>query len=134
MHMTHQNPSYNEASPVLSLTVGEFKELVAQAVRLEEPVEVELSSKWDRGQLVIKPGRSDLQEKVIPIETFFHKIVMLRDRLRVLEQKINSHPKLTDEDKVEMQQYITRIYGSLTTFNVLFQHRDDQFQGEGRSG
>lgn len=134
MHTTHQEPSYNDASPVLSLTVGEFRELVARALQLEEPVEVEMAGRWDRGELTLKPGRPDLQEKVIPIDAFFHKIVMLRDRLRVLEQKINSHPKLTDEDKIEMQQYITRIYGSLTTFNVLFQHRDDQFAGEGRRG
>jgi hypothetical protein len=134
MHSTQQGSSYNDASPVLSLTVAEFRELVAQAVRLEEPVDVEMAGRWDRGQLILKPGREDLQEKAIPIEMFFHKIVMLRDRLRVLEQKINSHPKLTDEDKIEMQQYVTRIHGSLTTFNVLFQHRDEQFRGEGRTG
>ena len=132
MHATGQSPTYNDASPVLSLTVGEFRELMAGVVRPEETTEVEMSGRWDGGQLILRPGRDDLQEKAMPIEGFFHKIVMLRDRLRVLEQKINSHPKLTDEDKVEMEQYISRAYGSLTTFNVLFQHRDDQFYGEGR--
>ncbi len=132
MQSPQQGQSYNDASPVLSLTVGEFRELLAGAVQPEATTQAEMSGKWDGGQLVLRPGRPDLQEKAVPIESFFHKIVLLRDRLRVLEQKINSHPKLTDEDKVEMQQYITRIYGSLTTFNVLFQHRDDQFYGEGR--
>jgi len=134
MPTMHQGPAYQDASPVLSLTVGEFRELVAQALKADQPVEVEMAGRWDRGELILKPGRPDLQEKVVPIDVFFHKIVMLRDRLRVLEQKINGHPKLTDEDKVGMQQYITRIYGSLTTFNVLFQHGDDQFAGEGRRG
>ncbi len=91
---------------------------------------VEIGEKWHKGQLVIQPGDSSLKSKEIPIENFFHKIVMLRDRLRVLEQKINAHAKLTDADKVEMQQYITRIYGSLTTFNVLFKARQDHFVGE----
>lgn len=132
MHSTQQGQSYNDASPVLSLSVGEFKELLAGALQPQEMTEVEMSGKWDGGQLILRPGRPDLQEKMVPIEVFFHKIVLLRDRLRVLEQKINCHPKLTDEDKVEMEQYITRTYGSLTTFNVLFQHREDQFYGEGR--
>ena len=91
---------------------------------------VPLGDKWTGGVLVMKPGSDTLKEKEVPIDVFFHKIVMLRDRLRVLEQRINSHYKLTDEDKVNMQQYITRIYGSLTTFNVLFKHKMDYFEGE----
>lgn len=130
---THTTPEYTDASPALALTVAELKNLVAQATRSDQEIEVELSGKWDGGEFILKPGRPDLQEKVIPIEAFFHKIVMVRDRLRVLEQKINGNKKLGDDDKVELQQYITRIYGSLTTFNVLFQHRDDQFIGESRT-
>ena len=91
---------------------------------------VELGDKWDGGTMILQPGSEGLKTKEIPIETFFHKIVMLRDRLRVLEQNINSHSKLSDEDKVHMQQYITRIYGSLTTFNVLFRSKHDYFVGE----
>ncbi len=90
---------------------------------------VELGGKWDGGTMILKPGSPDLQSKEIPIETFFHKIVMVRDRLRVLEQNINAHKGLSDEDKVNMQQYITRAYGSLTTFNVLFKNTHEQFKG-----
>ena len=90
---------------------------------------VELANKWVGGTLLMKPGSGDLQSKEIPIETFFHKIVMVRDRLRVLEQNINAHKTMTDEEKVDLQQYITRIYGSLTTFNVLFRNTDHQFKG-----
>jgi hypothetical protein len=92
---------------------------------------VELAGRWTGGTLLMKPGSVELQSKEIPIETFFHKIVMLRDRLRVLEQNINSHKVLTDEEKVDLQQYITRIYGSLTTFNILFKNTDQQFKGAG---
>ncbi len=91
--------------------------------------EVRLGDKWDNGQMVLKPADSSMADKVIPIDTFFHKIVMVRDRLRVMEQRINSS-KLTDEEKVNLQQYITRIYGSLTTFNVLFKYKEDHFVGE----
>ncbi len=91
---------------------------------------VEMGQKWSGGTMILKPGDSSLKSKEVPIETFFSKIVMLRDRLRVLEQRVNSHDKLTDEDKVNMQQYITRCYGSLTTFNVLFKYQTDQFVGE----
>ncbi len=91
---------------------------------------VPLGDKWDGGTMILKPGDDSLKAKEIPIETFFHKIVMVRDRLRVMEQRVNSSNQLSDEDKINLQQYITRIYGSLTTFNVLFRNREDYFVGE----
>jgi hypothetical protein len=91
---------------------------------------VPLADKWKGGKLVFIPGRSELQSKEIPIDTFFHKIVMVRDRIRVMEQRINASKDLDDEDKVSIQQYITRIYGSLTSFNILFADKEDQFVGE----
>lgn len=92
-----------------------------------------IATKWEGGTLVLKPGKEGLQEKEVPIETFFRKIVMVRDRLRVLEQQINASSTLTDAEKLGFQQYITRCYGSLTTFNVLFDSRDDWFVGEKKS-
>ncbi len=94
---------------------------------------IELGDKWKGGTMILKPQDDNMQSKTIPIETFFHKIVMVRDRIRVMEQRINSSKKLSDDDKVNLQQYITRIYGSLTTFNVLFKHKDEQFRGEKKS-
>ncbi len=93
---------------------------------------IALGTKWTGGTIVLKPGSTDIQSKEMPIETFFHKIVMVRDRLRVLEQNINAHKVLSDEEKVDLQQYITRIYGSLTSFNVLFKYTEDQFKGSGK--
>lgn len=94
---------------------------------------VPIADRFRDGKLIIKPRNPELQAKEIPLDAFFHKIVMIRDRLRVLEQKINSSTKLDDADKVELQQYITRVYGSLTSFNVLFRDREDQFRGEAGS-
>src|SRR5438270_4111607 len=91
---------------------------------------VPLGDRWQAGKMLLQPADKSLKPKEIPIEDFFHKIVMLRDRLRVMEQQINAHKKLNDEDKVNLQQYITRIYGSLTTFNVLFRNKEQWFVGE----
>jgi len=91
---------------------------------------VRLGDRWLGGTMILQPADKSLKPKEIPIEDFFHKIVMLRDRLRVLEQNINSSKKLSDEEKVNIQQYITRCYGSLTTFNVLFKNKEQWFVGE----
>ena len=99
--------------------------LAEEGVLGDEP----LGRKWEGGTVIIKPADPELKPKEIPIDDFFHKVVMVRDRLRVLEQKVNTHPKLTDQDKVDLQQYVTRCYGSLTTFNVLFRDKAGHFVG-----
>ena len=91
---------------------------------------VPLGDRWKNGVMLLQPADKTQKPKELPIDDFFHKIVMLRDRIRVMEQQINAHKKLTDEDKVNLQQYVTRIYGSLTTFNVLFKNKEHWFVGE----
>lgn len=90
---------------------------------------VHIGDKWKGGSLILEPKDTNLQSKEIPIDSFFHKITMVRDRLRVMEQKINSS-NLEEQEKTDLQQYITRIYGSLTTFNVLFKIKSQQFVGQ----
>lgn len=102
--------------------------------RLHEMQLVPMANKWNNGTLILKPADDSMQGKELPIETFFHKIVMVRDKLRLIEQKINSHKGLTDEEKVDLQQYVTGIYGSLTTFNVLFRETHHQFRGQSKMG
>lgn len=107
--------------------------IVRVAVRDELGIEpVAMAGKWEGGKVVIWPREEGLAAKELPIDALFHKVVMVRDRLRTLEQRINAHPKLSDEEKVELQQYITRCYGSLTTFNALFKDKEDQFKGSSK--
>lgn len=115
------------------ITLAEIEEALDTVLerRLNEFQLVPMANKWNNGSLLLQPADASLQPKEFPIETFFHKIVMVRDRLRLIEQKINAHKTLTDEEKVDLQQYITGIYGSLTTFNVLFKETHHQFKGSG---
>jgi hypothetical protein len=113
------------------MNADEFRHVLREVLRDELGVRpVDLAGRWAGGDVVLRPGKEGTAEKTIPIEALFHKIVMIRDRLRVLEQKVNAHPSLSDEDKVQMQQYVTQCYGSLTTFNVLFADRQDAFVGQ----
>jgi len=116
---------------LLDMNTDEFREVLREVIRDELGIaDVELGGRWQGGEVVLKPGKEGTQEKRIPIESLFSKIVMIRDRLRVLEQKINGSAKLSAEEKVQMQQYVTGCYGSLTTFNVLFADKGDHFVGQ----
>ena len=120
-----------EEKPKNSLTLAEIEKVLRFVLEEQGALQeiVPLGDKWAGGNMLLQPANPALKPKEIPIEGFFHKIVMVRDRLRVLEQNINSHPSLPDEEKVNMQQYITRIYGSLTTFNILFSDKEHYFVG-----
>ncbi len=126
------------AEPAASLTdlqmplaalIQQTAQAVVDALGLEPPEQLVegLASRWQSGTLTLRPADATLQAKEVPLETFFHKIVMIRNNLRVLEQKVNANEKLSDADKFDLHQYITRSYGSLTTFNVLFKEKEDQF-------
>jgi len=129
--LTAAEPTANltEMQMPLSVLIRETAQAMVDALGLEKSDELVegLGSRWQHGRLELHPADGSLQPKEVPLETFFHKIVMIRNNLRVLEQKVNAQEKLSDAEKVEMQQYITRCYGSLTTFNLLFKQKEDQF-------
>jgi hypothetical protein len=117
-------------------TTSEVEKSLLKILRLWSDASeiVPLGDRWQGGTMVLQPADKTQKAKEIPIDVFFHKIVMLRDRLRVMEQQINAHKILSDEDKVNLQQYITRIYGTLTTFNVLFKNKENWFVGDKGGG
>jgi hypothetical protein len=124
---------HERSTPVMSLPghAEDLEVLLRRVIREEAGVSpVVPASKWRGGQLVLKPGTSGLQEKVWPIDAFFHKVVMVRNRLRTLEQQVNASD-LPDDVKVKLQAYVSGCYGSLTSFNVLFADEDDHFRGTG---
>ena len=114
----------------IDMDIGEFRRVLRQVLSEELGVgDSDIGARWEGGELILKPGKPGTAEKRVPIDAFFHKIVMVRDKLRVLEQKLNTHTGLSDADKVQLQSYITACYGSLTTFNVFFGSRDEWFVG-----
>jgi len=131
----HGRVDFELPEELLDMNADEFREILRDVLRDELGVsDASLGQRWEGGEVVFKPGKEGTAEKRVPIETIFSKIVMIRDKLRLLEQKVNAHPKLTAEDKVQMQHYITGCYGSLTTFNVLFADKEDTFVGQKGDG
>lgn len=132
LEVVEENPDGDEND--VKLNIRDFEKMLKFVLNQYNGIEnkVELGKKWMGGTMTLQPANLELKPKEIPIETFFHKIVMMRDRLRVLEQNINSHELLSDEDKINLQQYITRIYGSMTSFNILFENKEDYFVGSGK--
>jgi hypothetical protein len=134
---TPQNVSAQATRPAIPSEVGidmdqeEFRSVLREILLDELGLrDVELGDRWQGGEMVLVPGKQGTLEKRIPIDSLFRKVVLIREKLRVLEQKINNHDKLGDEDRLQLQQYVTQCYGSLTTFNVLFKSKDDGFVGQ----
>lgn len=128
---THEKLDFVLPEELLDMNADEFREVLREVIRDELGVSnTPLAARWEGGEVIMKPGKEGTAEKRIPIEALFSKVVMIRDKLRVLEQKLNAHAKLSAEEKVGMQQYITGCYGSLTTFNVLFANKNDNFVGQ----
>ena len=136
-----ESSDLTSAEPVATLTdqqvpleslIRQTAQAMVEALGLqkEDTIVEGLANRWQNGALVLQSADTSLQPKEVPLETFFHKIVMIRNNLRVLEQRVNASDKLSDADKFDMQQYITRCYGSLTTFNVLFKNKEDQFSSK----
>ena len=127
--LAEASASLTEMQMPLAALMRETAQAVVDALGLEPPEQLVegLATRWQSGTLALRPADASLQAKEVPLETFFHKIVMIRNNLRVLEQKVNANEKLSDADKFDLHQYSTRCYGSLTPFNVLFREKSDQF-------
>jgi hypothetical protein len=116
----------------IDMDIDDFRRVLREVLTEELGiVPADMAPKWQGGEVVLKPGREGTQERRIPIDTFFKKIVSVRDKLRLLEAKVNAHGGLSEEDKLILTSYVTGCYGSLTTLNLLFQNKDDQFSGQG---
>ena len=128
---TLRRPTTGDVEGEISMDRNGLKQVLRELLEEETMYGyLEMGPRWQGGTLVLKPADPEQQSKEVPLEGFFHKIVMIRDRLRVLEAKLNGHDKLSDQEKVELQQYISRVYGTLTTFNVLFSDKADHFRSK----
>ncbi len=128
---TLEDPVTGDTTGEISMDRDGLKQILRELLEEETMYGYpQMAERWGDGTLVMKPDSEENQPKEVSLESFFHKIVMLRDRLRVLESKINSHAKLEEQDKVELQGYISKCYGTLTTFNILFQDKDDHFRSK----
>jgi len=115
----------------IDMDQAEFRQVLREILLDELGVrDTEMGERWVHGEMVLVPGKAGTAEKRIPLDSLFRKVVLIREKLRVLEQKINNHEKLDDNDRMQLQQYLTGCYGSLTTFNVLFRDKEDHFVGQ----